>query len=181
MRAGGPPIETAQPVYRAGFELDTLEGVPPDAEACVVLTLAQCAYDVNRTWLRYHPETPPIYYSGVRYRRQNLGADRWLDIPRILATGYGSCSDLAPWRAAELNVYGHELAGLGVKSLPLVRNDGSLMMMHHVVVIRASGEEEDPSVALGMPPTAPEMALMGFHPMWGPSGLSAQGFGPWGI
>lgn len=159
-------------MYKAGFELDTLEGVPASAESCIVLTLAQAAFDIDRLWLRYHPETPPIYMSGVRYRKQNVGADRWLDIPRMLATGFGSCSDLAPWRAAELNERTGELAGLGVRSLALPSPDGGkLFMMHHVVVIRANGAEEDPSAALGMPSNSPELCF-GAHCM-SPAGMLA--------
>lgn len=149
-------------MYRAGFELDTLEGVPPDAEACVVLTLAQAAFDIDRLWLRYHPETPLLYMSGVRYRKQNIGADRWLDIPRMLKTGNGSCSDLAPWRAAELNERFGERAGLGIKSMAMPAPNGShVFMLHHVVVIRAGGAEEDPSAMLGMSSTSPELCFGG--------------------
>ncbi len=59
---------------------------------------------------------PPLYASRVRYRPRQRGRQEWLDVPEVMAQGYGSAEDLAAWRAGELRannvdaepVVGHE-------------------------------------------------------------------------
>ena len=65
-------------------------------EALEALTVANVAY------LRDHPETPPFFESGVRYRLDDSDDNEWITIPEILDRGHGDCDMLAPWLAAEI-------------------------------------------------------------------------------
>lgn len=85
---------------------------------------------------------PPIYASGVRYRREPKEIrEEWKTIPVVLADGHGDCEDLACWRAAEL-------AAAGEHAVPHIYRTGS--GGYHVVVRRGDGSLEDPSAKLGM-------------------------------
>jgi len=86
---------------------------------------------------------PPLYESGVRYRREPRGSERWQTPSQTLARGEGDCEDLAAWRAAELRVSGEDLAARAV----VVRSGPRTW---HAVVQRGDGSFEDPSAALGM-------------------------------
>lgn len=81
---------------------------------------------------------PPIYQSGVVYRRER-GREDWRTVAEVLVDGYGDCEDLAAWRAAELRTRG-EPATAAVYRTPR----GSF----HAVVKRADGTIEDPSKIL---------------------------------
>lgn len=137
-------------VYNAGFELLTLEHVSPRAGGECVRALVSALVTIDILYLREHPLTPPLIRSGVRYRRQKLGADRWIDIPRMLETKEGSCEDLVAWRCAELALVG-ETATPAV----LIQDMGMLptgqpFVLYHVVTRRASGQLEDIAQAHGM-------------------------------
>lgn len=114
---------------------------PVDARILNIFVRALCAYDV--LWLRAHPETPPIYESGVRYQTQPAGCEHFKPIPLILRAGNADCDQLAPWRAAELRVR-H-----GIKAMPEVRQMGPAL--YHVYVRFPDGSVEDVSARLGMP------------------------------
>ena len=80
---------------------------------------------------------PLLYESGVVYRREPRGEERWLTAPELLARGAGDCEDLSAYRAAELRHLDGEPAVVEV-----IRNRrGSF----HAVVRRADGALEDPS------------------------------------
>lgn len=96
---------------------------------------------VNETMLARR-RFPPLYMSGVRYRREPRGGEDWQTADRVLARMAGDCEDLAAWRAAELRVYGGEHA------IATVKRTGPRMW--HAVVLRADGSIDDPSRALGM-------------------------------
>ena len=113
---------------------------PVDVRVLNIFVRALCAYDV--LWLQRHPETPDLYASGVRYREQPLGVERFKPIPLILAQGNADCDQLAPWRAAELRVR-H-----GVKAMPEVKQMGRAL--YHVFVRLPNGQAEDVSAHLGM-------------------------------
>lgn len=113
---------------------------PVDARTLNIFCRALCAYDVM--WLRQHPETPPLYKSGVRYVEQPMGVEEFKPIPLVLAAGSGDCNQLAPWRAAEIRVR-H-----GIKALPEVKQMGPRLF--HVYVRLPNGEVEDTSARLGM-------------------------------
>lgn len=86
---------------------------------------------------------PPLYESGVVYRREPPGEERWSPPSAVLARGYGDCEDLASWRAAELRVTGEDPGARArvVRSGPRT---------WHAIVERADGSIEDPSRVLGM-------------------------------
>jgi len=138
-------------LYNAGFELLTTEHVPGEAGAHCILELVRALVAIDRIYLRHYPQTPPLLLSGVRYRRQRLGQDRWIDIPRMLETREGSCEDLTAWRCAEL------LERLGEPAVPFVSwedmqwPNGEPFTLTHILVHRPNyGVIEDLSRLLGM-------------------------------
>ena len=106
-----------------------------------VLVRALCALDV--LYLRAHPRTPLLKASGVRYKTQPKGCERFRTVPAVLAAGQGDCDQLAPWRAAELRVR------YGIKAVPEVKRMGRNLW--HVYVRLPDGKVEDISAHLGMP------------------------------
>lgn len=79
---------------------------------------------------------PPLYSSGILYRREPHGTEFWQNAIDLLRSREGDCEDLAAYRAAELRSIG-ELASVGVIQNP----SGS----YHAVVRRQDGSIEDPS------------------------------------
>ncbi len=108
-----------------------------------LLLHALVALDV--AFLRFHPDTPPLYRTGVRYRRERRDQEQWLQIPRVLARKHGDCEDLASWRVAELR------ARHGIDAWPCFhfRKVGRALV-YHIVVCHPDGTVEDPSRILGM-------------------------------
>lgn len=106
----------------------------------------QAALDALQTfnvgWLTLHPDTVPLYDSGVRYRREPRGREEWTSLPVLLARGYGDCEDLACARAAEL-VVRH---GVPARAIPYRTRSGGW----HIVVQTGPTTTEDPSRRLGM-------------------------------
>jgi len=96
---------------------------------------------VDVVLLRRKPNCPKLYASGVRYRAEPPGRERWLTIPRVLRAGVGDCEDLAAWRAAELQVAGVAAQAIVIRSGP---------RKFHAVVRWPDGRIEDPSKKLGM-------------------------------
>lgn len=137
-------------VYNAHFEILTLESVGQLQAAQCVLAFVEALVKVDCIYLQAYPHTPLLAQSGVRYRRQELGHDRWIDIPRMLETKSGSCDDLIGWRCAELLVRGENARPvLQVQDLGVLRS-GQPFTLYHVLVQRADGSIEDPSRAHGM-------------------------------
>lgn len=135
-------------MYLANFELDSFEIVPVEERCALVLALCDALTAIDRAFLRrVGANVPGLYESGVRYKNQTWGLDKWKDIPRLLATGTGACEDLASWRVAELHVKeGERSAFIDVDTFPT--SDG---IVYHVVVVRPTkGLREDPSAFLGM-------------------------------
>lgn len=85
------------------------------------------------------PSIPPLYSSGVRYRREK--PDLWLTPSEVLRQGHGDCEDLAAWLAAQIRRTG------GGASCHAYRSG---RRMWHVIVRLADGGIEDPSKLLGM-------------------------------
>lgn len=83
---------------------------------------------------------PKLYASGVRYRREGLGKERWQVPSETLRLKHGDCEDLAAWRAAELRVSGIKARAICVRVRP---------GLIHCVVQTERGRE-DPSKRLGM-------------------------------
>lgn len=103
-------------------------------------------YETDISYLKAFPNTKRLYESGVRYRREPVGVERWQDIPAVLRSGYGDCEDLATFRAAELTVSGT----LAVPSFRWRTVPERGTMLYHIVVEKADGSIEDPSAQLGM-------------------------------
>lgn len=95
----------------------------------------------NRVLMARRP-LPPLYASGVRYRREPRGRERWQLAPETYRRGVGDCEDLATWRAAEL-----QLAGIDAQAAVYQTNRRGQL---HVVVALPDGSVEDPSRVLGM-------------------------------
>ncbi len=96
---------------------------------------------VNVVLLQRKPNAPKLYASGVRYRAEPKGREKWLTIPQVLSRGFGDCEDLAAWRAAEL-----QCAGIGARAV-VIRSGPKTF---HAVVRWPDGRIEDPSRRLGM-------------------------------
>ena len=100
---------------------------------------------IDQMYLRLH-KCPPLYKSGVRYREEpDNGVEEFACVPIILHRGWGDCDDLAPWRCAELREAG-EKAKIRIQW----KRQGSGRKLFHIVVRRADGKIEDPSLILGM-------------------------------
>lgn len=82
---------------------------------------------------------PPLYASGVHYRREPKGRERWDTIDVVYANGSGDCEDLCGIRTAELQRAGELAKAIVIRTR---RNT------FHVQVLRADGTIEDPSRVL---------------------------------
>lgn len=86
-------------------------------------------------------ETPSLYASGIRYRREPRGREWWetaADALGVVADRAGDCEDLAAYRAAELRVFeGDPDARVRIIRTPR----GSF----HAIVEHGDGTLEDPS------------------------------------
>jgi len=134
------PASTAE-----GRELDPRAG---DAVATIHVPTSAAFYEAAIEGLtRLNVEMlsvadfPPIYESGVGYRKE--AEDTWRHADDVFCSGWGDCEDLAAWRAAELRVSGEDPA-----ARVYVYRSGPLRF--HAVVARGSGRIEDPSLILGM-------------------------------
>lgn len=117
---------------------------PPGLSIPIVQALCDTLTTINVEWLRRNPATPPIYGSGVRYRREPPGHETWRCAARTLELGHGDCEDLGCWLAAELQV-----AGEPARAFP-VRKWRPRGWLYHILVRRGDGSIEDPSRKLGM-------------------------------
>lgn len=83
-------------------------------------------------------KVPPLYSSGVRYRKpvEKNGRQPILGALETFKSGRGSCPELSAWRAAELRVFGD--ARIGVE--PCRKNPKSGGCHHGYIRIAASGE-----------------------------------------
>jgi hypothetical protein len=82
---------------------------------------------------------PPLYESGVRFRREPIGSERWLHALRLLAARKGDCEDVTGYRVAEL-----QLGGVPAVAEVLELAPGK----YHAVVLLPDGGMEDPSQIL---------------------------------
>jgi len=87
---------------------------------------------------------PLLYSAGVKYIEEPEGEEEWLLPREVMRFGGGDCEDLAAaWRVPELWLMGE----LGARVYLRRVSSG----LRHVMVRRANGVIEDPSVILGMP------------------------------
>ena len=117
----------------------TIARVPLVEHADILGALAAhvdaCVRDLRRS-----PGLPPLYASGVRYRREDPD-ERWKLPSETFADGGGDCEDLASWACAA-----HRVAGRSCRVI--VKRTGPNVL--HAVVEHANGRIEDPSRRLGM-------------------------------
>jgi hypothetical protein len=123
-----------------------------EADRAQLHVLLRALTALNMLYLKANPNTPDLKSSGVVYKQQPAGCERFLTIPLIMRAGNADCDQLAPWRAAELRVR-H-----GIKALPEVRKMGAHLW--HVYVRYPDGKVEDPSAHLGMR-IPPRLAALG--------------------
>lgn len=108
--------------------------------AAALETLLTCLTRLDTIWLRYHPNTIPLYDTGVYYARTLV----WDTIPALYARGYGDCKSLSACRVAELRRQ-------GIWSRPVFRHKRRVnSTMFHILLMLADSSNEDPSKALGM-------------------------------
>jgi hypothetical protein len=124
--------------------------------------LLNCQTAINVQYLRHHPDTIPLYQSGVRYGRTQV----WERLPEIYLPNkrkyfnskyyspgdlpgarIADCKSLGPLRAAELIVSGRS-AICQFRFIPRLDDTGNLDF--HILLITDNGYEEDPSRVLGM-------------------------------
>jgi hypothetical protein len=85
---------------------------------------------------------PLLYDSGVRYVREPPRSEVWQAPFHAMGTKAADCEDLSCWRSAELWAAGETAAR------PMVRRISP--RLRHILVRRADGSVEDPSLILGM-------------------------------
>jgi hypothetical protein len=90
---------------------------------------------MNRQLIALH-RPPRLYSSGVVYRREPPGRERWQNVAQTYQLGEGDCEDLAAIRTAELQEDGEDARVEVVKTGP---------RRYHVRVRRSDGAVEDPS------------------------------------
>jgi hypothetical protein len=120
---------------------------PSKLLALVVRGALEAGILANRLYLRTH-HVPALYDSGVRYEEEPLGQpyEDFSCIPVVLARGWLDCDDAVMWRIAELRNSG-ENAKIRLK---WEYDPARKARMYHVLVRRANGQVEDPSLRLGM-------------------------------
>lgn len=105
-----------------------------------VLRLLELLTDIA---MRQAP-TPDLYRSGVRYKGEGNGVQRFRLPYDTHAQGVGDCKQLVVWRLAELRRAGEH----ATPAIMWERRPGGWRA--HARVRRASGELEDPSMERGM-------------------------------
>jgi hypothetical protein len=109
------------------------------AEPSAIEALLEGLVGLNYAWMFRRGGAPPLYSSGIVYRREPPGHDDWQNAEQLLGAGFGDCEDLASYRAAELRMQGEPAR---VKVVTTRRGK------FHAIVEHASGELEDPSLNL---------------------------------
>lgn len=122
-----------------------LDGLPDRAAERVVESILDGLARANLEWLQYYPATPMLYASGVQYVDSDTWTlDEWRDIPTLLSLGHGNCSDLVPWRVAELQRSGYREA----RSIAHIQHLSDNQTLFHAYVRVAGNQTEDPSERL---------------------------------
>lgn len=116
----------------------------------VLRLMLEALTQADELYLRNHPDTPPLFLTGVRYQNEPPGHEDWDGWPQILMQGWGDCEDLVAARCSELRVR-H-----GVRAFPdfvwrtIVHPNGQEQDVYHILVRFPDGVYEDPSRILGM-------------------------------
>jgi len=116
----------------------------PVENALVLRRLLDCLTGLNVDYLQHHRDTPALYKSGVRYRRQEC----WECIPTLFERKWGDCKSLACALAAE-----YIMTGIPARTVFRWKVNqepgGNDWTMFHILV-QCPGGFEDPSKVLGM-------------------------------
>jgi len=115
--------------------------VEVEASGPALTGLVEGLVRLNLAIMATHP-LPPLYGSGVVYKREPAGSERWQSCDQVFKTRSGDCEDLCAWRVAELRRAGES------EAIAVVTKVGPRLW--HVRVVRANGDIEDPSRILGM-------------------------------
>lgn len=110
------------------------------ANAGEAVTMLEGLVRLNQQQLRSKP-LPPLYGSGIRYKREAGTGERWQTIRQLYASRRGDCEDLAAALCAQKREAGQACR------VDLVRTGPRLL---HAIVRFPDGTIEDPSKALGM-------------------------------
>jgi hypothetical protein len=105
------------------------------AEGLVLLNVWMLQFASNRG-----VDLPPLYESGVVYRREPRGREWWAnanDVLGLVQSRSGDCEDVSAFRAAELRLYEDDYAVVRV-----VRTSRGTF---HAIVQHEDGTIEDPS------------------------------------
>jgi hypothetical protein len=94
-------------------------------------------YQLMRVAADNGAEFPPLYGSGIVYRREPPGREWWESALELVELGEGDCEDLAAYRAAELRF--REAEPARVRIYRTRRNT------YHAIVERGDGSFEDPA------------------------------------
>ena len=135
--------------YSVTFQLDAFNGTRDNVESLADLSaMLDCLIAIDTTYLRFHPNTPLLYRSGVRYVAEPIGAEFWRDIPTVINHGEGDCEDLACWLVAEKRVR------FGIPARPIIipqlQPNGRYLYHINVATPDAPNGVDDPSRRLGM-------------------------------
>lgn len=106
--------------------------------------LVRCDVDIFKAY----PNLPGIYQSGVFYKREPVGEERWLTVLALYRQGFGDCEDLASGLTAEKRVrQGRPRVRAGFTWRKRL-GGGTL---YHIQQQNEAGRlEDDPSARLGM-------------------------------
>lgn len=125
-----------------------LQPMPGDTEPRVHIPTSAVMYEAALAGLVSLDEQilssvdyPPIYQSGVVYRRE--ARDVWRHAADVFRSGWGDCEDVSAIRVAQLHLSGED-PDAHVYVYRSARN------RYHAVVGRGDGSIEDPSYILGM-------------------------------
>lgn len=103
--------------------------------------LLDCLTTINVIFLKFHPNTPKLYDSGVIYDRTTV----WDSTPALYARRYGDCKSLTCALVAEYKIQGKAAKPV----FRWVRRTEEKDMIFHILVQTVAGFE-DPSKILGM-------------------------------
>lgn len=118
----------------------------PSLDTRTIDVLLEALVRLNVLYLNDHPDTPELYSSGVRYKREPPGKEDWLSIPEAIKRGVADCEDLCCWRAAELRFDGFQAMAFSSRE----PSKGPRPLFHVRVRLGGGRIVEDPSAVLGM-------------------------------
>lgn len=121
--------------------------LPRPARLAVIAEFVRAMVLADQLYIQSFPGVPLLYASGVVYREDPIGNERWKNVGDVIVAGAGDCKDLAAWRCAEIRQTGID-AKIQIDEYPDVRPGGPDF---HVLVRLPDGTTEDPSRRLGMP------------------------------